>query len=109
MINQILVGNYFLDNTTKRFNKQVSPKAKFIPKHTPNNLTKANAAMSKIGSENSKNQLLQAGMRVNHDRFGQGKILRIEGLSDNKKALIFFDGVGQKTLLLKFAKLDIIG
>ena len=64
--------------------------------------------MSKVGSENSKNQQLQTGMRVNHDRFGKGKILKIEGLSDNKKAIIFFDGLGQKTLLLKFAKLEII-
>ena len=47
-------------------------------------------------------------MRVNHDRFGKGKILKIEGLSDNKKAIIYFDGLGQKTLLLKFAKLEII-
>ena len=47
-------------------------------------------------------------MRVNHERFGQGKILQIEGLSDNKKAIIFFDGIGQKTLLLKFAKLEIL-
>ena len=64
--------------------------------------------MSKVGSENTKNQQLQAGMRVNHERFGKGKILQIEGQSDNKKAIIFFDGLGQKTLLLKFAKLDII-
>ena len=64
--------------------------------------------MSKVGSENTKNQQLHAGLRVNHERFGQGKILQIEGLSDNKKAIIFFDGLGQKTLLLKFAKLDII-
>ena len=64
--------------------------------------------MSKVGSENTKNQQLQAGMRVNHDRFGKVKFYKIEGLSDNKKAIIFFDGLGQKTLLLKFAKLEII-
>ena len=101
-------GIPFRDNTNKHFVKPNRPKTKFIPKQTPNYLTKANAAMSKIGSENIKNQQLQEGMRVNHERFGQGKILQIEGLSDNKKAIIFFDGLGQKTLLLKFAKLDII-
>ena len=77
-------------------------------KKVPTNLTKANAAMSKVGSENTKNKQLKVGMRVNHNRFGQGKILEIDGLSDNKKAIIFFDGLGQKTLLLKFAKLEII-
>jgi DNA helicase-2/ATP-dependent DNA helicase PcrA len=98
----------FKDNTRKNYNKQSQPKTKPIPKFNPTNLTKANAAMSKLGSQNSKNNHLQAGMRVNHERFGQGKILQIEGQSDNKKAIIFFDDIGQKTLLLKFAKLDII-
>ena len=101
-------GIPFRDNTNKLFVKPKRPKTKFIPKQAPKHLTKANAAMSKVGSENTKNQQLQAGMRVNHERFGKGKILHIEGLSDNKKAIIFFDGLGQKTLLLKFAKLDII-
>ena len=101
-------GIPFRDNTNKLFVKPNRTKSKFTPKQAPTHLTKANAAMSKVGSENTKNQQLQAGMRVNHERFGQGKILQIEGLSDNKKAIIFFDGLGQKTLLLKFAKLDII-
>jgi len=98
----------FKDNTRSNYNKQNRPKTKLIPKYNPTNLTKANAAMSKLGSQNSKNNHLQAGMRVHHERFGQGKILQIEGQSDNKKAIIFFDDIGQKTLLLKFAKLDII-
>ena len=98
----------FRDNTKITFVSEKHSKTKFIQKKAPAYLTKANAAMSKIGSENIKNQQLQAGMRINHERFGQGKILQIEGLPDNKKAIIFFDGSGQKTLLLKFAKLDII-
>jgi DNA helicase-2/ATP-dependent DNA helicase PcrA len=101
-------GIPFRDNTNKLFVKPNRTKTKFTSKQAPTHLTKANAAMSKVGSENTKNQQLQAGMRVNHERFGKGKILQIEGLSDNKKAIIFFDGLGQKTLLLKFAKLDII-
>ena len=96
------------NNTKKPYVKPNRPKTKFIPKQVPTNLTKANTAMSKVGRENTKNQKLQSGMRVNHERFGKGKILQIEGLSDNKKAIIFFDGIGQKTLLLKFAKLEIL-
>jgi len=98
----------FRDSSRKNFIKSSAVKTNSISKKSPFNLTKANAAMSKVGSENSKNQQLQTGMLVNHDRFGKGKILKIEGLSDNKKAIIFFDGLGQKTLLLKFAKLEII-
>ena len=42
-----------------------------------------------------------------HGRAGRGKILKIEGEDANKKATVFFVGIGQKMLLLKFAKLEI--
>lgn len=51
---------------------------------------------------------IQNGMRVKHSRFGAGKVLQLEGVGSNKKATVFFDGIGQKQLLLKFAKLEII-
>ncbi len=51
---------------------------------------------------------LQTGMEVEHGRFGQGKVLQIEGAPGDRKATIFFEGVGQKKLLLKFAKLRIL-
>jgi len=51
---------------------------------------------------------LQVGMKVEHDKFGQGKIIAIEGSGPNKKATVFFNAVGQKKLLLRFAKLRIL-
>ncbi|MBN2668441.1 MAG: UvrD-helicase domain-containing protein [Bacteroidales bacterium] len=48
---------------------------------------------------------LKAGMRVEHERFGQGKILQISQNAGNLVATVFFEGSGQKQLLLKFAKL----
>lgn len=51
---------------------------------------------------------IQAGMQVMHERFGVGKVLNIEGDAPNVKATVFFQGAGQKQLLLKFAKLKII-
>lgn len=51
---------------------------------------------------------LQVGQRVEHDRFGYGIILSLEGDGPNKKAVVEFDGGSQKTLLLKFAKLRIV-
>tara|TARA_B100000963_G_scaffold90081_2_gene77576 strand:+ start:5910 stop:8231 length:2322 start_codon:yes stop_codon:yes gene_type:complete len=50
---------------------------------------------------------LKVGMTVEHDRFGYGKVVTIEGNGSDKKALIDFSGVGQKHLLLRFAKLKI--
>jgi len=51
---------------------------------------------------------LQSGMDVEHQKFGFGKILAMEGSNDGKMATIFFQQAGQKKLLLKFAKLSIV-
>jgi len=48
---------------------------------------------------------LAVGMKVEHDRFGRGRILSLEGEMPNAKAVIEFEFGGAKTLLLKFAKL----
>jgi DNA helicase-2/ATP-dependent DNA helicase PcrA len=60
------------------------------------------------GFENSDLDLLQPGMEVEHVRFGMGKVIGMEGTGPNKKATIFFREVGQKQLLLRFAKLKIL-
>ncbi|NVO11460.1 MAG: UvrD-helicase domain-containing protein [Bacteroidales bacterium] len=49
------------------------------------------------------------GMQVSHERFGVGKVINVEGEGQNCKATIFFQSAGQKQLLLKFARLKIIG
>ncbi len=51
--------------------------------------------------------LIQVGMNVEHARFGTGKVISMEGTGPNKKATIYFQNIGQKQLLLKFAKLRI--
>ncbi len=48
-------------------------------------------------------------MEVEHARFGVGKVLLVEGNAGDIKATVFFQGFGNKQLLLKFAKLKIIG
>ncbi len=49
------------------------------------------------------------GTQVAHARFGKGKVLNIEGTPPNQKATVFFPSTGQKQLLLKYAKLQVIG
>ena len=51
---------------------------------------------------------IQVGMTVEHNKFGRGKVTSVEGEGDSRKAIVFFEGVGQKQLLLKFAKLTIV-
>ena len=52
---------------------------------------------------------LSLGAIVQHDRFGVGEVMSTEGVGENAKATIKFQNAGVKTLLLKFAKLKIIG
>jgi DNA helicase-2/ATP-dependent DNA helicase PcrA len=52
---------------------------------------------------------LQVGMEVEHQKFGFGNIISMEGSNDAKMATIQFHKAGQKKILLKFAKLSIVG
>jgi DNA helicase-2/ATP-dependent DNA helicase PcrA len=60
------------------------------------------------GFSPSETSGLQVGMEVEHERFGFGKVINLEGNKPDLKATIFFKDLGQKQLLLKFAKLRII-
>jgi len=51
---------------------------------------------------------IQVGMTVAHAKFGTGKVLLIEGAGNERKATVFFDNIGNKTLMLAFAKLSIV-
>jgi DNA helicase-2/ATP-dependent DNA helicase PcrA len=50
---------------------------------------------------------LTDGMKVEHPKFGYGKVVVIENSGANRKAKVNFDNFGEKTLLLSFAKLKI--
>lgn len=58
--------------------------------------------------ENDELGRLQPGMMVEHEKFGKGKVQSIEGEGNSRKAIIYFQLIGQKQLLLKFAKLKIL-
>ncbi len=51
---------------------------------------------------------LKEGDKVQHQRFGNGTVSAIEGEADNRKATVIFEGLGEKKLVLKFAKMRII-
>ena len=56
----------------------------------------------------SSSQGLHEGNVIEHERFGIGNVLSVEGSGDNAKARIRFLNVGEKTLLLKFARYKIL-
>ncbi len=51
---------------------------------------------------------LKVGNSIQHDRFGIGKIVALEGANENAKATVEFESFGRKQLLLKFAKFNVI-
>ena len=51
---------------------------------------------------------LAAGQRIEHNRFGKGRILEITGADSERKARVSFDSYGEKILLLKYAKMRIL-
>lgn len=61
-----------------------------------------------MGNTPAEINAIQAGMTVSHAKFGIGKVISVEGAGDSRKAIIFFDNIGQKQLMLKFAKLSIV-
>ena len=61
------------------------------------------------GSSNLFDTKLIVGNIVNHQRFGRGEVIKIEGTGGDLKAEIKFENGDTKKLLLRFAKLEVIG
>ena len=82
------------------------------PAKVPVNPSKNLKPVSKTGGGESGNLFdnkLIAGNIVKHLRFGKGEVLKIEGKGADTKAEIKFENGGNKNLLLRFAKLEVIG
>lgn len=73
------------------------------------NIRRLKPVSSNSGSSNVVDANLNVGNIVMHERFGKGQIVNIEGIGADKKAEIRFDVGGLKKLLLRFAKLEVIG
>ena len=72
-------------------------------------MTPLSAATKKTNpSSNATDATLKVGYNVQHERFGKGKVVKIEGADPDKKVTVFFPKHGQKVLLMRFAKLEIL-
>lgn len=65
----------------------------------------SSSASSSAGSSSCG---LQEGMKIEHQRFGRGTVLKIEGTGENTKATVEFVHSGTKQLLLKYAKFTVV-
>ena len=68
----------------------------------------ASVSSSTASSAGSSSCGLQEGMKIEHQRFGRGTVLKIEGTGENTKATVEFVHSGTKQLLLKFAKFTVV-
>jgi len=88
----------------KKMEFQAKKEQPFIP---PSKLKKISDSLSE--NTNLFDANITVGTIVEHNRFGTGEVLSLEGNGHNKKAEIKFGTVGKKKLLLQFAKLKVIG
>ncbi|MEO1254062.1 MAG: 3'-5' exonuclease, partial [Bacteroidota bacterium] len=95
----------------------VSPGINYVTKNFVNNVRKENSQKrftAKVNHtpsadfEPSDTSTLEEGMKVEHPKFGFGVVVDIDEQGSNKKAKVDFEKVGEKTLLLSFAKLRIL-
>lgn len=68
----------------------------------------ASVSSSAASSAGSSSCGLQEGMKIEHQRFGRGTVLKIEGTGENTKATVEFVHSGAKQLLLKYAKFTVV-
>lgn len=113
MIDKDIFGD--VDKSKLRLAKPVSSAP---PKYITDNQPKPDTSIRKLkpvssnspsGAANLFDNQLTAGNIVMHERFGRGQVINLEGIGADKKAEIKFEVGGIKKLLLRFAKLDVIG
>ncbi len=107
------IDDSFLEQTTRRVTSKKNPGMPIMTK-APVYVKKPLSKVDDTGKSEadrgpaSPPELIQPGAMVEHERFGKGKVIAVEGTGPNIKATVFFNGFGQKQLLLKFAKLRLV-
>lgn len=69
---------------------------------------RSSASPSGAGPRQHTAAELRSGMKIRHDRFGEGEIVAVSSLSGNDSITVIFNQAGEKKLLLKFARFDIL-
>lgn len=105
-------GNYHSSFTSRSYSSSTqsshgaSKTDNFTSKTTTNNQQRTNH--SSITGIHSASEL-STGMTIEHSRFGTGVIINVDNKSVDARIVVKFNNIGEKTLLLKFAKFNIIG
>ncbi|MFA6834281.1 MAG: ATP-dependent DNA helicase, partial [Bacteroidaceae bacterium] len=109
-----------IDNTSRMFRTSVSQQQQrpFLhneskrdesPMHSTKNLRRVRTIPPSLNPAITGDQpLLIKGQSIEHERFGLGEVISVEGVGDNAKAKIKFQHAGEKQLLLRFARFKVL-
>jgi DNA helicase II / ATP-dependent DNA helicase PcrA len=110
------VDNDFESQRTRYFKPKAEPKPqpeRVSPLIPAKNMVKMRDATIKTTTQTEfqadDTSGISVGMKVQHERFGLGTVMNLDGTLPNMKATVNFEKSGEKQLLLKFAKLKILG
>ena len=109
-LNRSIENNYQGSRNQTSGNSKLPPQRQ-IPSASPQlsmRLTKLKQAHARPVFNADDPSLIKVGIEVEHQRFGRGKVIEIEGNESNKKATVLFLNAGRKQLLLKFARLKVV-
>tara|TARA_A100001015_G_scaffold73790_1_gene81870 strand:+ start:372 stop:2591 length:2220 start_codon:yes stop_codon:yes gene_type:complete len=101
------ISPIYIDGDIKNINKSF---VKNVIREKTRNLSPIKKITVKENSEFKSSSVsdLKVGLKVKHPNFGYGEILKIDTDNNQNKAVVKFKTVGEKTLLLNFAKLEIV-
>ncbi len=110
LINSDIFGE--VDKSRLRKHKPTNGTPPVVGRPNEQQLRKLRKLRPQLGAPNETGNTiaidLSEGTLVNHTRFGKGKVLKIEGVGNDKKAEILFEKGDVKKLLLRFAKLEVL-
>lgn len=86
--------------------RQSQPSTTFRPLKQVESSNRSASSLRPVSSATATD--LQVGQWIEHERFGVGEVLRVEGEGDNAKATIRFENAGEKQLLLRFARFKVL-
>ena len=109
LVNTSIFGSTDVPKKQIKKPKSWEGKPNTVPNPTQLKKLRKIQSTSQNDSESKEHAIdLPLGTKVEHQRFGKGIVTLIEGVGNDKKATIKFNGTGDKKLLLRFAKLKII-
>lgn len=95
-------------NNSRQFAERTKPKPMFEERKQKSKFQVVTEEMLQSTASVKSDNDIQVGSIIQHDRFGIGKVLEMEGMGGDTKATIQFTNFGRKVLLLKFAKLTLL-